>query len=82
MRRKWISVISKYRRRGGANHFKVTSPDATVVCEFHFKLDEMRVPKGIGRKTLVPGSDPSVFKIAKPIQPERLFMEITDNTGT
>jgi hypothetical protein len=90
MRTKWMSFISRYRRRGGADNFKVTN--ATVVCEFHFKLDEIRVSKGIGRKTLVCGSVPSVFKITERSQQinsrkspaKRLFVETFDdeeNTG-
>lgn len=80
MRRKWLSVISIYRRKGGADQFKVTN--ATRICEFHFKSEEIRVSKGIGRKTLVPGSVPSVFtfrqsdeseKSVRKLPPQRLF---------
>ena len=54
LRRKWLAAISRYRRKGGVDQFKITN--ATRVCEFHFKPDEIRMSKGIGRKTLLRGS--------------------------
>ena len=51
LRRKWLEAISRYRRKGGVDQFKITN--ATRVCEFHFKPDKIRVSKGIGRKTLL-----------------------------
>ena len=50
LQRKWLAANSRYRRKGGIDQFKITN--ATRVCEFHFKPDEIRVSKGIGRKTL------------------------------
>ena len=77
LRRKWLAAISRYRRKGGVDQFKITN--ATRVCEFHFKPDEIRVSKGIGRKTLLRGSVPSIFKFKKSeenvrkLPPQRLF---------
>ena len=33
-----------------------------MVCEFHFNPKQIRVSLGIGRKTYLPGSVPSVFE--------------------
>ena len=78
LRRKWLAAISRYRRKGGVDQFKITN--ATRVCEFHFKPDEIRVSKGIGRKTLLRGSVPSMFKFkqseeknVRKLPPKRLF---------
>ena len=55
-------------RSGGADSFKVTS--STVICEFHFKTSEIKVSSGYGKKTLISGAVPTVFKfktiISKP----------------
>ena len=64
LRKKWLKVIGQFRRKGGADSFRVI--DSTAVCEFHFKSDEIRVSLGIGRKTLVPGSIPNLFSF-KPV---------------
>ena len=77
LRRKWLAAISRYRRKGGVDQFKITN--ATRVCEFHFKPDEIRVSKGIGRKTLLRGSVPFIFKFkqseenVRKLLPKRLF---------
>ena len=59
-RKKWITILNSFRRKGGNDSFTVT--DSTRVCEFHFKPEEIRISSGIGRKTLVPGSVPTIFK--------------------
>lgn len=66
------------RRKGGVDQFKITN--ATRVCQFHFKPDEIRVSKGIGRKTLLRGSVPSISKFkqseeknVRKLPPKRLF---------
>ena len=72
-----MAGISRYRRKGGVDQFKITN--ATRVCEFHVKPDEIRVSKGIGRKTLLRGSVPSIFKFrqskknVRKLPPKRLF---------
>ena len=58
--KKWSSIIKQYRRSGGNDSFKIKS--TTVVCELHVKQEEIKVSAGIGRKTLIPGSLPSIFK--------------------
>ena len=60
LRKKWISAMHQFRRKGGSDSFTVK--DSTRVCEFHFKQEEIRVSKGIGRKSLVSGAVPSIFK--------------------
>ena len=62
MRRKWKSSIGRYRRKGGADSFQVK--DTAVVCEFHFRPEEIKVSLGIGRKTLIKDAVPSVFTFA------------------
>ncbi|XP_065069725.1 uncharacterized protein LOC135694784 [Rhopilema esculentum] len=53
-------MIKQFRRSGGADTFKVTS--STVVCEFHFKTSEIKVSSDCGKKSLVPGAVPTIFK--------------------
>ena len=57
--KKCLQVIERYRRAGGADKFSKTKK--FMVCEFHFKPKQIRVSLGIGRKTYLPGSVPSVF---------------------
>ena len=59
-RKRWVSILTSFRRKGGQDNFKITN--ATRVCEFHFKPEEIRISSGIGRKTLISGAVPSVFK--------------------
>ena len=59
-RKSWFLALKPFRRKGGSDSFTVK--DSTRVCEFHFKQEEIRVSKGIGRKTLVPGAVPSIFE--------------------
>ena len=57
--KKCLQVIERYRRAGGADKFSKTKK--FMVCEFHFKPKQIRVSLGIGRKTYLPVSVPSVF---------------------
>lgn len=65
-RRKWINAISPYRRKGFDDTYDPTNKDKYFVCEFHFKLEDIRVSIGIGRKTLKPGVVPTIFKFKNP----------------
>ena len=56
----WKRTITHYRRKGVGDNFNINAQ--TVVCEFHFKAEEIRVSLGIGRKTLVKGAVPSIFR--------------------
>ena len=56
----WASIIKNYRRCGGKDTFQIKK--STVICEFHFKREEIKGSAGIGRKTLVKGTVPSIFK--------------------
>ena len=39
--RTWKRIINQYRRKGSGDTFNIKS--RTVVCEFHFKADEIKV---------------------------------------
>ena len=52
--------MKQFRRSGGADSFKVNS--STVICEFHFKISDIKVSSGYGKKTLVTGAILSLFK--------------------
>ena len=41
LRKKWLQVIQKYRRTGGADKFSKTKK--VMVCEFHFNPKQIRV---------------------------------------
>ena len=60
LNRKWINIVKRFRRSGGADSFTVNS--STVICEFHFKISDIKVLSGYGKKTLVTGAIPSLFK--------------------
>ena len=60
LNRKWINIVKQFRRSGGADSFKVNS--STVICEFHFKISDIKVSSGYGKKKLVTGAIPSLFK--------------------
>ena len=51
--KKWLSIVSTFRRKGGADHFEVKKN--TKICEFHFDISCIRSGHGTGRKNLVPG---------------------------
>ena len=59
-RKKWIGIITQFRRKGLGDSFQIKS--TTRVCEFHFNSQEIKVSAGVGRKTLQPGVFPTVFK--------------------
>ena len=73
LRTRWMNTVKRFRRSGGADSFKVTS--LTVICEFHFKKSEIKVSSGYGKKTLISGAVPTVFKfktiISKPRKVQR-----------
>ena len=58
LRKKWLQVIKRYRRTVGADKFSEIKK--VMVCEFHFNPKQVFL--GIGRKTYLPGSVPSVFE--------------------
>ena len=63
-RRSWLKVLKNVRRKGGADTF---DPSKRIyVCEFHFKLEDVRVTLGMGRKKIIQGRLPSVFPSKKP----------------
>ena len=64
-RKLWVLALKQFRQKGGNDSF--TIKNSTRVCEFHFKPVEIRVSRGIGRKTLANGAVPSVFKFKKKI---------------
>ena len=68
-RKSWIAAIKRFRRKGGKDSFTIKA--STRVCEFHFKPAEIRVSRGIGRKTYVKGAVPSIFKFKKVLSPRK-----------
>ena len=58
LRKKWLQVIKRYRRNGGADKFSKTKN--VIVCKFHINPEQIRVSLGISRKTCLPGSLPSM----------------------
>ena len=60
LRKKCLQVIKRYRRTRGADKFSKTKK--VMVCEFHFNPKQIRVSLGIGGRTYLPGSVPSVFE--------------------
>ena len=61
-------MVERYRRIGGADKFSKTRK--VMGCQFRFNPKQIRVSLGIGRKTDLPGSVPSVFEF-KPEEKER-----------
>ena len=53
-------MVERYRRIGGADKFSKTRK--VMGCQFRFNPKQIRVSLGIGRKTYLPGSVPSVFE--------------------
>ena len=68
-RKLWVAALKRFRRKGGNDSFKIK--ESTRVCEFHFKPAEIRVSRGIGRKTYVKGAVPSIFKFKKDRSPKK-----------
>ena len=60
LRKKWLKVVKRYRRTGGADKFSKTKK--AMVCEFHFNPKQIRVSLEIDRMTYLPGNVPSVFE--------------------
>ena len=50
--KKWLQVIKRYRRTGGADKFSKTKK--VMVCKFHFNSKQIWVSLGIGRKAHLP----------------------------
>ena len=69
LRKKWISTIKQFRRKGSNDSFQIKS--TTKVCEFHFKPEEIKVSMGIGRKSILPGAIPSIFKFRGSASPKK-----------
>ena len=42
-----------------------------MICEFNFKICDIKVSSGYGKKTLVTGAIPSLFKLKEKIMNER-----------
>ena len=61
LRKKCLQVIKRYERTGRADTFSKTKK--VMVCEFHLNPKQVWVSLGIGRKSCLPGSVPSVFKV-------------------
>ena len=53
--KEWANILKQIRK----DKFNITK--TTVFCEFHFKQEEIKVSRGIGRKTLIRGAVPSIF---------------------
>ena len=60
----WKRIIYRYRRKGGKDNFKITS--TTVICEFHFVAEDIKVTVGKHKKVLKKGAIPRVFSFKKP----------------
>ena len=55
-----VKVISEFRRKGGNDSFSIKK--TAKVCEFDFPINCIRISCGYGKKSLVKGSIPLVFK--------------------
>ena len=55
----WIKIISSFRRKGDSDSFNVN--EATKVCEFHFKITDIKISFGNHIKSLVRDPVPIVF---------------------
>ena len=60
IRKQWVKVISQFHQKGRNDSFSIKK--STKVCEFHFLINCIRISCGYGKKALVKGSIPSVFK--------------------
>ena len=65
----WKRIIKQYRRKGIGDDFFITP--STVVCEFHFETKDIKVSLGRGKKTLKPGTLPSIFSFKRKASPPR-----------
>ena len=63
LRKKWVQAIKNVRRKGGTDNFNVNDPKKNYrVCEFHFKPEDLRLTWGSGKKKVIDGRLPSIFK--------------------
>ena len=60
LRKKWLQVIKRYTRTGGADKF--SKKKKVMVFQLHFNSEQIQVPLGIDKKRYLPGSVPSVFE--------------------
>ena len=51
--KKWVNFISKYRIKGGNDSFIINNK--TLICEFHFKIEEIKISLMSRKKQLVEG---------------------------
>ena len=70
LNRQWKRIIGQYRRKGAGDNFEIKK--STVLCEFHFEAQDIKVSLGQGKKTLKANATPKVFSF-KPdvVQPKR-----------
>ena len=61
LKRKWVSVFCIMRRKSSKDSFD-PSRISTVVCEFHFPVNDIIVSNFHDRKTLRNGAIPSIFQ--------------------
>ena len=60
LRKKWLRVIKRYTRTGGADKF--SKMKQVMVFKLHVNSKQNRVSLGIDKKRYLPGSVPSVFE--------------------
>ena len=58
--KKWETTFKNIRRKGGSDVFDQTKR-YTLVCEFHFPMQDIILHEGSGRKTLKADAVPSIF---------------------
>ena len=68
--RKWVSVFNNIRRKSSKDSFD-PSKRSTVVCEFHFPVNDIIVSDFHDRKTLRNGAVPSIFQHKVQDKPRR-----------
>ena len=71
IKRRWINIISMYRRKEADESKKY------FVCEHHFKAEEVLVSLRIGRKTLKPGA---ISKIKPRKSPKKRCLPATNES--
>ena len=61
LRREWLNVVKYVHRKGSADSFDVKKPkQKNIVCELHFKDENLTVTLGRGKKKVLPGRVPSL----------------------
>ncbi|XP_065662822.1 uncharacterized protein LOC136085444 [Hydra vulgaris] len=68
-RNKWAKIISQFRRKGGNDNFVIK--DTTLVCELHFKNEDIQFLYNIGRKSLKKEAFPSIFEFKKQVDVQK-----------